>query len=362
MEKKVNDFLQYSNSPKRGTPVSRHVLRNTMRRMAHKDYQNEIYVSIIDLKMQHLTGNSQYKWFDEFIDFNAQLEHPLFRQFIKSKLEQYPLFERARNVRSVLETMSYVEVGEYCYQMDFEALEYFRSHIDEHVRKQQVVKYSAQELLDQYNKVKALEGKIVVDDLQQIDEYVEHGGNIENYEIARDSEIEPSDCDEIVEKYQLSAEGVLYDDSRIENVDRRATLDEVKTNAVYELSKRYTGINFPVMIYAPPFSGKTQLNLQKRCYTDTDAMLSWQLQGSGGLFITNMPHLLKHSRLSIAIIPSKREFMRRCRMRGLEPEDQWYIDLVNESNNASGKILSDKYLLELSCIGGSSQSKDSAKP
>lgn len=355
MDRKVSEFLQFSTSPKRGSPVSNQILRNTMRRLMHKDYQNEIYVSLLEMKLAYLTGDNRYQWYDDFIDFKSNLEHPYFNKLIKIKLEHLPLKERSKHVRQVLETLTYEEVGEFCYQMDAEALAYFRSHIEEHVRKQEVIKFSDAHLLDSYNALKSLDGKIIVDETSDLNEYIENGGQIENFKVVQDSETEDAQeikYERIIEKDQLDADG-LYFDSRIDGL-YVASVQQIKTNAVYELSlNKYTGINFPVMLYAPPCSGKTELNKERRCYTDTDAMLSWQLQKSGGLYITNMPHLIKHSRYSIAVIPTKKEFYERCRSRGLDPDEQWYLDLVNESNKANCKVLSNKYLLELSCIGGS---------
>lgn len=85
----------------------------------------------------------------------------------------------------------------------------------------------------------------------------------------------------------------------------------------------------PVIIYAPPNSGKTTTISELRKVTntkisDTDAILTWTSPPS--VVFTNIPTILKHGVTSYAVLPSREEFFARCIDRQLSPEKRWYDD------------------------------------
>lgn len=120
----------------------------------------------------------------------------------------------------------------------------------------------------------------------------------------------------------------------------------VAKNDVYGASSELfgkLGCRLDTLIYAPPCSGKTTFNDGR--LSDTDDLFSWRMDTKHG--ITNMSHLLKYARKSVAIIPSKREFERRCKIRGLPYTDQWYQDALDNSADATVVVLSDGFVSDI---------------
>lgn len=113
---------------------------------------------------------------------------------------------------------------------------------------------------------------------------------------------------------------------------------------------------FDVLIYAPPYSGKSTLLTRDedliilsknfgplRKVMDTDDIFSWHKKDSN-VTITNMPHLIRMAKYSIAFVPSEDEFIRRCKFRGLKVLKDWYSGMLRETGEADVKILTDDFI------------------
>lgn len=350
-----SDYIQNQSSRHDGPP-SNHIMRNTMRRVAHREYKNEIYTTLMSMRLEYLFSPGKYEWLEEFIDLSRNYEHPLFNELIKSKLEQYPLSERTKHVDTTLRSLSYSEVAEFCYGMKSEAVNYIATHSEEIIRKQEHVKLTAQERLNELNKLSSLQNTIIADETADLDEYLAEGGEL-NHPIEPDVIQPPKSQGEDFLKNLISQLApvekgeVLYDNRKEKIGVRPATLAEVKENNVFVLSEKFPDKAFPVMFYAPPNSGKSTYNKKVRQYSDTDSMYLWQLFESNGLYMTNMPHLLEKANFRIALIPDRDTFETRCLMRGLFPTKDWYSGMIRQTNSADCKILSNKLLTQLACIG-----------
>lgn len=102
---------------------------------------------------------------------------------------------------------------------------------------------------------------------------------------------------------------------------------------------------FPVVIYAPPASGKT--TFLERCPAwlkccDTDYVQSWMYEPD--LVVTNIPSLITIGTVSIVVIPSERVFAKRCRSRGLPYVREWHQYAKAETVSADIKLFSDAYI------------------
>jgi len=117
---------------------------------------------------------------------------------------------------------------------------------------------------------------------------------------------------------------------------------------VYELSKDVYGSAkaFDFVVYAPPSSGKSTFNHTGEFY-DTDYMPAWNRLCPRKV-ITNMPHLLRNAKFSIAIVPSRETFELRCRDRGLDPLPSWYDDVLRECEAASITLYSENFVNDIS--------------
>lgn len=334
-----------SQAHKHSSAPTNTVMRQTMRRIAHKELMNEIYSNWVDLYLgDKCTGRNAFAWWSEFIDFSKNLEHPKFSQFIKSKVHEHHIADRAKHVRDIMIKMSHQEVSEFCYGMTEDATNYVATHVEEIVRKQEVIKLSKDEILPSL--LLQLENVTVVDGTHPVEDYIENGGIVSN-EIS-DTFLDPEDVQPIPE-VPFRAGATRFED-RIEDV-AVCSLEDVKTNNVFECgNKRYTGKSFPIVMYAPPHSGKTTYNKQVRSFLDTDSMFLWQQFESKGAYLTNMPNLIDKGVFTISIIPTRDEFFRRCRTRGLTPTDEWYTGMINDTKHSNCKILSNKYLSDLACI------------
>lgn len=104
------------------------------------------------------------------------------------------------------------------------------------------------------------------------------------------------------------------------------------------------GSPFEYLIYAPPCSGKSSFNYSTGFgWNDTDHMCQWKSLKQKRV-LTNMPHLLKYAKRSLAILPTRCEFERRCRARGLDYQDTWYDDLQKECQEATVVLRTDKMM------------------
>jgi len=99
-----------------------------------------------------------------------------------------------------------------------------------------------------------------------------------------------------------------------------------------------------VVVYAPPHSGKsTYLNSEAPFFVDSDALLDWNSYLQSNV-MTNIPYLITCAKFSYAIVPSRTLFNERCRLRGLEPLDCWYDDVLHYAKRASVSIYTDEYV------------------
>lgn len=103
----------------------------------------------------------------------------------------------------------------------------------------------------------------------------------------------------------------------------------------------------PVVIYAPPASGKTTFItenklIERRRIRDTDDINAWKYFSQ--CVITNMPHLLHNADISISILPSRETFNKRCKFRGLKPDTSWYCDARKLSLKSNICIQTDNFV------------------
>lgn len=105
------------------------------------------------------------------------------------------------------------------------------------------------------------------------------------------------------------------------------------------------------LIYAPPHSGKTYLQgtFELGLVEDTDNWRKWP-DDVPAYIVTNRHELLRSFKQSVAIIPSRREFKRRCELRGLPYRSKWYVDAWTSARKAQPNciiIRSDRWLVDL---------------
>lgn len=84
--------------------------------------------------------------------------------------------------------------------------------------------------------------------------------------------------------------------------------------------------SIPLVIYAPPYSGKTfcKAMLEHAGLTvhDTDDIQEWRSKPV--IVLTNIPQVLCAGINSMSIIPDELAFVSRCRRRNLHPKRLWY--------------------------------------
>lgn len=125
---------------------------------------------------------------------------------------------------------------------------------------------------------------------------------------------------------------------------------DVKNEGVYERSlSLFEGLTVPVVVYAPPHSGKTTLletvDQSKVDTLDTDDLPTWDHLPE--VVVTNMPHLISRGKISYAVVPTRTTFIDRCIKRGLAPVPKWYNDMLKYSYLSTHRILSDAYLMDI---------------
>lgn len=100
----------------------------------------------------------------------------------------------------------------------------------------------------------------------------------------------------------------------------------------------------PVMIYAPPCSGKTHFQREHPSVANTNNM-PWNVFPK--VVISDRPHLLRQAIFSIAIIPTEREFRRRCLIRGQTYAPQHYNHAVTMSIRCDIRIQDNGFVSDL---------------
>lgn len=188
---------------------------------------------------------------------------------------------------------------------------------------------------------------------------------------------------------EMGRENLVIADSDPKTVSVKMTVRPINyaelknDNSVYELSNKYSGSipvcrklltfntdfhascgtvdrgsRFDILIYAPPHSGKTTFinsGLDVKMFginfgsstlvMDTDNMFQW-MNVTSRVTLTNMSHLLKQARYSIAIVPKEETFLKRCKMRGLDPQSDWYSGMLLQSSICDVVLYTDHYVLE----------------
>lgn len=130
-----------------------------------------------------------------------------------------------------------------------------------------------------------------------------------------------------------------------EVVENSATVEELPviedTECAVEFLKKYWKCE--VLVYAPPFSGKSKLN-ECGMFHDTDFITRWK--GNPQYIITNRHDLLGIGRMNYALLCSRRSFNMRCAKRGLTPGVNWYNDVLKSCTRADYVVRSEKPLSE----------------
>lgn len=119
-------------------------------------------------------------------------------------------------------------------------------------------------------------------------------------------------------------------------------------------TRLHKGRAFPMLVYAPPHSGKTTRQSvplhvagdSTSVFSDTDDLFTANWKPEFVTF-TNMGNLLTSSGFSIAILPSRDVFNARCRIRGLDPPDDWYDGSIRTALQADIAVFSDAYLSDV---------------
>lgn len=123
-------------------------------------------------------------------------------------------------------------------------------------------------------------------------------------------------------------------------------------NDVYYLSQQLYNrgkARIPLLIYAPPNSGKTILKkyLFSDNIRDTDQMFYWGHMEYSPVVITNMHHLIEKADVSIAVTPSRDVFRSRLHRRNIQPRPGWYPDMMKSASKATMHIVSNDWLLKV---------------
>jgi len=322
--------------------VPNRVFRDTVRRFDYKLLQNEITTALITLYVEYplLKRDNSFLWMKEFDNFETGFQHPLFRNLIKNKYKE----SSDSTILDILLHLTFKEVSEFCYGVTTEAAEFITSHVEEIVRKQEVIAVHENSAI--VKNLIALDGTTHIDSEYDVGEYLAEGGSLEP-EISGVTTIEQIVTD-LSARQDCSSS--MFDDRR-EQFSSPMTLTEVKENDVEPyFNRRFKSASLPLVIFAPPASGKTTFNMRTRSCLDTDSIYLWQTLKSNGVYLTNMSSAIAKAVLSVAIIPDRRTFERRCTMRGLVYKNNWYSDMLRNVRKANVKILSNKYLSEQECI------------
>lgn len=108
--------------------------------------------------------------------------------------------------------------------------------------------------------------------------------------------------------------------------------------------RRDTHSVFPLLVYACPNSGKSTLINKLKDYSIGDTDNIFHEEKFCKVWFTNMPKLIPAGHVSLAVIPTRTTFKKRCEQRGLIVGDSWYDDLVRYSQAANMVVYSDAYL------------------
>lgn len=119
-----------------------------------------------------------------------------------------------------------------------------------------------------------------------------------------------------------------------------------KEFSVEELCDALPDKSIPLVIYAPPHSGKTSFAKTIPYVWDTDNIRKWTTI-SPTCVVTNVPSMVKKARKSLMIIPDRDVFIERCKKRNLQPTNQWYDDVLDVSQHATVVEKSDQYVSEV---------------
>lgn len=94
--------------------------------------------------------------------------------------------------------------------------------------------------------------------------------------------------------------------------------------------------SIPLVIYAPPCSGKTYFKAKMKDYGitvhDTQDILQWKCKPA--IVVTDIPHVIKAGINSIAIIPDEAAFVSRYKRRNLTLKQRWYSTVLRYCDDA----------------------------
>lgn len=139
-------------------------------------------------------------------------------------------------------------------------------------------------------------------------------------------------------------EGEIWN-GRIENKPFHFSNVEIQSHDVYNLGRRQyeDHVAFQYLLYAPPRSGKSSFNRRRKIFLDTDTMFGWPILPGSKFIITNMPNLIPSAKYSIAILPSRKTFAKRCRnIKGFN--EDWYTGVLQDVAKANLIIATDEFI------------------
>lgn len=283
------------------------------------------------------------QWLLPLFEFESGYVHPKLLDLIREKLSVYVANERVRYVNQVLQFLTESEVFSHCYGTTSSSLSAMKSNFPT-ARDQQEI-FGISPICGETMSLKVAEECVIVENPVALEAYEHVTGepvSVTVYDISvRDLDPQPE-----LQEPLFSAEEHFV---AREDIDYIFTSDACKRNDVYSLSQKFLetpDVKFETVIYACPRSGKTTFNREFRSCLDTDWMYYWPLMSGSATIITNMPHLLRVARKSIAIIPSLATFRERCQhISGYE--DGWYNDMLRETKGCTIRIITDRYLRQI---------------
>lgn len=265
---------------------------------------------------------SSISWIWKFCSPKNGRWDPKFEEFLDGKIKAYPLELRNSIVESVIQQLDIDEVEAYCFNTEASSLRAMKESC----------KPFEQTVVQPTEKVEAVlqRSQILTGAITRDGKVHELASNLAaegpNY-------VKVTALQDTYKYFKEPAKPIKYSFSEVDN------------NDVYALSTRtFSGIHFPLVLYACPGSGKTTFNKSNHLFLDTDLLYLWPLMNGSPFVITNMPHMLRHGNVSVAIIPSLRTFSARCRHIPGYSED-WYYGMLEEAENwATCRIFTDDYL------------------
>lgn len=316
-------------------------IRKIVRKYQYKGFQNQITMQSLELTDFHPRGRN-YLWMLEFIDLHGRgYEHPLFRILIKEKLKDVPIDQREAMVEKVFWNLSYDEVKTFCYGLESDVREELANNLSEVIEQQQVIETVGEFESNLVDDLIELNGRVLSDDKNLVEEYKNEGGIVEAVKIENLSV--NNIFKELDENCVNGIEPVNY-----HNEMPGVKIDlHVMNSPEVIVERKYQGVSFPLMIYACPGSGKSYFNRITHEFLDTDYMYLWPFLTDTGKYITNMPNVISKAVYSIALIPSRSVFEARCISKKLKPKPEWYSGLIRDTQYANVKLLSNKYLSEV---------------